>query len=79
VGLLTSVQLERRQRNGVNRLGLVVGVLAVLGEALVGMGNGRSDPSTWMASATVFTRRVNGVRAGGRRWGEHSGGGAWLT
>jgi hypothetical protein len=38
----------------------VAGVLVVLGEALIGLGNGRSDPSTWMASATlsvtVYTR-----------------------
>jgi hypothetical protein len=51
-------------------VGEVAGVRVVLGEAPVGPGNGRSDPSTWMASSTlstmVCTRRVNGVRAGGR-------------
>jgi hypothetical protein len=34
-------------------IGEVSGVRAVLGEAPVGSGDGRSDPSTWMASATV--------------------------
>jgi hypothetical protein len=34
-------------------VGEVAGVLAVLGEVLVGLGNGWSDPSTWMASATL--------------------------
>jgi hypothetical protein len=34
-------------------VGEVAGVCAVLGEALVGSGDGRSDPSTWMASTTV--------------------------
>jgi hypothetical protein len=34
------------------QVGEVAGVLVVLGEALIGTGNGRSDPSTWMASAT---------------------------
>jgi hypothetical protein len=42
------------------QVGEVAGVLMVLGEALIGPGNGRSDPSTWMASATlsatVYTR-----------------------
>jgi hypothetical protein len=58
-------------------------VRAVLGEAPVGPGNGRSDPSTWMASATlsvtVCMRRVNGVTVGGRHRRDHSGGGALLT
>jgi hypothetical protein len=34
-------------------VGEVAGVRVVLGEVLVGPGDGRSDPSTWMASSTV--------------------------
>jgi hypothetical protein len=64
-------------------VGKVAGVRTVLGKAPVGVGNGWSDPSTWMASATlsamVCTRRVNGVRAGSRCQRDHSGGGVRLT
>jgi hypothetical protein len=51
--VLAGVRLGRRWRKGVDWSGEVAGVCAVLGEVLVGPGDGRSDPSTWMASAAV--------------------------
>jgi hypothetical protein len=82
-GVLTGVRLERRWRRGGRPVRVVAGVCAVLGEAPVGVGNGQSDLSTWMASetlsATVCTQRVNGVRAGGRRRRDHNSSDAWLT
>jgi hypothetical protein len=38
---------------GSRPVGEVAGVRTVLGEALLGLGDGRSDLSTWMAMAAV--------------------------